>query len=85
MGYPMKTRITLALAWWAFIHAGFLLAGLVDQMNSSLPIPTSEVGRFVSDYSAIYQEEIILYALSPVIWLGLWLTTGKPRILPWKG
>ena len=81
----MKTRITLALAWLAFIHGVLLLAGFIDQMNSSLPIPTSEVGRFVSDYSAIYQNEIILYAFSPVIWLGLWITTGKPMILPWKG
>ena len=81
----MKTRITLALAWWAFVHAILLLAGFIDQMNSSLPITTSELGRFVSDYSTIYQDEIILYALSPAIWLGLWLTTGNPKVLPWKG
>ena len=81
----MKTRITLALAWWAFVNAILLLAGFIDQMNSSLPIPTSELGRFVSDYSTIYQDEIILYALSPAIWLGLWLTTGNPKVLPWKG
>ena len=81
----MKTRITLALARWAFVHAILLLAGFIDQMNSSLPIPTSELGRFVSDYSTIYQDEIILYALSPAIWLGLWLTTGNPKVLPWKG
>ena len=81
----MKTRITLALAWWAFVNAILLLEGFIDQMNSSLPIPTSELGRFVSDYSTIYQDEIILYALSPAIWLGLWLTTGNPKVLPWKG
>ena len=81
----MKTRMTLALAWWAFVHAILLLAGFIDEMNNSLPIPTSEVGRFVSDYSAIYPDEIILYALSPAIWLGLWLTTGNPKVLPWKG
>jgi hypothetical protein len=23
-------------------------------------------------------------ALSPMIWLILWITTGKPRFLPWK-
>ena len=81
----MKKRTTLVLAWLAFIHGVLLLAGFIDHMNSSLPIPTSEVGRFVSDYSAIYQNEIILYAFSPVIWLGLWITTGEPRVLPWKG
>ena len=80
----MKGRITLALAWWAFVHAILLLAGYIDQMNSALPIQTSEVGRFVSDYSAIYRDEIILYALSPAIWLGLWLATGNPKVLPWR-
>jgi len=55
-------------------------------MNNSLPIPTSEVGRFYSDYlSTVFAgEEIIAYAVSPVIWLLSYVVTGAPRILPWK-
>ena len=55
-------------------------------MNSALPIPTSEVGRFYSDYvSTVFAgEEIIAYAVSPAIWLLSYVTTGAPRILPWR-
>ena len=46
----MKDRIFIVLSWIAFVHALIVLAGVLDGMNSSLPIPTSEVGRFYSDY-----------------------------------
>ena len=78
----MKDRIFIVLSWVAFAHALIVL----DGMNSSLPIPTSEVGRFYTDYvSTVFaSEEIIAYAASPVIWLLSYVVTGAPRILPWK-
>lgn len=82
----MKDRVFIVLSWIAFAHALIVLAGVLDGMNNSLPIPTSEVGRFYSDYlSTVFAgEEIIAYAVSPVIWLLSYVATGKPRILPWK-
>ena len=61
-----------------------MLAGVLDGMNNSLPIPTSEVGRFYKDcLSTVFAgEEIIASATSPVIWLLTYLVTGAPRVLP---
>lgn len=74
------------LAWVAFAHALVVAVGVLDMMNSSLPISTTEVGRFYRDYiSTIFGgEEIIAYAVSPIIWLLSYVATGAPRILPWK-
>ena len=67
----MKDRVFIVLSWVAFAHALVVLAGALDGMNNSLPIPTSEVSRFYSDYlsTGFAGEEIIAYAASPVIWL----------------
>lgn len=46
----MINRVFFVLAWVAFAHALVVVAGVLDGMNSSLPIPTTEVGRFYSDY-----------------------------------
>ena len=82
----MKDRGFIVLSWVAFAHALVVLAGVLDGMNNSLPIPTSEVGRFYRDYlSTVFAgEEIIAYAVSPVIWLLSYVVTGSARILPWK-
>ena len=82
----MKDRVFIVLSWISFAHALIVLAGVLDGMNSALPILTSEVGRFYRDYlSTVFAgEEIIAYAASPVIWLLSYLVTGTPRILPWR-
>ena len=83
----MKDRVFIVLSWIALAHALIVLAGVLDGMNNSLPIPTSEVGRVYSDYiSTVFAgEEIIAYAVSPAIWLFSYLANGAPRILPWRG
>ena len=82
----MKGRVFIVLAWIAFAHASSVLAGVLDGMNNSLPIPTGEVGRFCGDcVSAVFAgEEIMAYAASPAIWLLSYVATGDPRILPWR-
>ena len=82
----MKDRVFIVLSWIAFVHALIVLTSVLDGMNNSLPIPTSEVARFYRDYlSTVFAgEEIIAYAASPVIWLLSYVVTGAPRILPWK-
>ena len=82
----MKERIFILLSWAAFAHVLIVLVGVLDGMNNSLPIPTSEVARFYSDYiSTVFAgEEIVAYAVSPVVWLLSYVATGTPKILPWK-
>ena len=80
----VKNRVAVVLAWWAFIHVVLIIIGIADEMNSSLPIPTSEVGRFIRDYSALYQHEIIYYGFSPALWVVLYLVTGRVALLPWR-
>jgi hypothetical protein len=80
----ITNRLAVILSWWAFVHVLLLLAGLADEMNSALPIPTSEVGRFVSDYTSLYQNDIICYGFAPAVWVLLYLITGRIAILPWR-
>ena len=81
----ITNRLAVILSWWAFVHVLLLLVGLADEMNSALPIPTSEVGRFVSDYTSLYQNDIICYGFAPAAWVLLYLVTGRIAILPWRG
>ena len=77
-------RLAVILSWWAFIHVVLIIIGVADEMNSSLPIPTSEVARFIRDYSALYQHEIIYYGFAPALWVVLYLVTGRVAVLPWR-
>jgi hypothetical protein len=91
----MKERLTLTLAWYAFLHAAtivsFFLAAIV---LTALGIDgTGWAGSVIEAtawypkaYSAIFGELTAqaMLGASPAIWLGLWITTGRPRTLPWK-
>ena len=80
----ITNRLAVILSWWAFVHALLLTIGLADKVNSSLPIPTSEVGRFLSDYASLNQNNIICYGFAPAVWVLLYLVTGRVAILPWR-
>ena len=80
----IMNRLAVILSWWALVHLVLLIIGLADEMNSALPIPTSEVGRFVSDYTSLYQNDIICYGFAPAVWVLLYLITGRIAILPWR-
>jgi hypothetical protein len=80
----ITNRLAVILSWWALIHLILLIIGLADEMNSSLPIPTSEVGRFISDYASLYQNDIIYYGFTPTVWVLLYLVTGRVAMLPWR-
>ncbi|MBL6820751.1 MAG: hypothetical protein ISQ67_02310 [Luminiphilus sp.] len=64
-------RLAVILSWWAFVHVVLIIIGIADEMNSALPISTSEVGRFIRDYAALYQHEMIYYSFSPALWVVL--------------
>ena len=82
------------MSWYAFGHAAFVVgvfstAALIEFIDIYEPSPLEE---FFSVYVDIYKElfgrrywDFAMWGASPTIWLGLWLTTGKPRIMPWKG
>ena len=80
----ITNRLAVILSWRALVHVVVLIIGLADEMNSSLPIPTSEVGRFISDYASVYQDEFIYYGIAPTVWVLLYLVTGRVAILPWR-
>ena len=80
----ITNRLAVILSWWALIHLILLVIGLADEMNSSLPIPTSEVGRFISDYASLYKNDIIYYGFTPTVWVLLYLVTGRVAMLPWR-
>ena len=80
----ITNRLAVILSWWAWVHVVLLIVGLADEMNSFLPIPTSEVGRLISDYASLYQSDIIYYGFAPTVWVLLYLVTGRVAILPWR-
>ena len=79
--------------WWAFLHFLFVMTFI------PMVILTSKRGMFEDDPS-LYELFVGIYgnflallpggeivwglALSPALWLVLWITTGRARILPWR-
>ena len=91
----MKERLTLALSWYAFAHAAILVPALgivlsVEFLDLELArrgfIETS-FGAYFGIYEAVFgfkYDVPAIFGASPAIWFGLWLTTGKPKFLPWR-
>ena len=88
----MKTRITFVLSCYAFIHAGLIAIGLT--LADVLHLSQSDLGplgivlkAYFTGYRSSFGNDLgnmITWWGSPTIWLGLWITTGKPRFLPWQ-
>ena len=67
----MKERFLLTVSWGAFAWAAYICLALA--------LNADNLGRLVS------QDEFLLAAaISPAVWLVLWIVTGSPRILPWR-
>ena len=92
----MKERLTLALSWYAFAHAAILVPAIgivlsvqfLDLEIARGGFIDMSFGSYFEIYEAVFGFEYDVVAIigaSPAIWFGLWLTTGKPRILPWRG
>jgi len=67
-------RIIFALSWSAFAWANFVVGALVfDAINHGwrAQIPS-------------HKQEWLLVGASPIVWVLLYLLTGRARILPWK-
>ena len=68
----MKDRMILLLSWVAFLWG---LAALGIAFDDKYFIGGLAIERLITD-TAIY--------VPVVIWAGLWVVTGNPRILPWR-
>ena len=86
----MKERLTLLLSWYAFAHAAVAATAVLLIIVLGLE-PSGLVNTMLESYTDIFRDlfgrdydEAVFFLLTPAIWLGLWLTTGKPRFLPWK-
>ena len=83
----MKERLTLLLSWFAFAHTAAIAGSLLLIIVLGLE-PSGLVNTTLENYADIFRDlfgsENVVFVAPPAIWLGLWLTTGKPRILPWK-
>ena len=89
----IATTLLQVSQWWAFFHALLILTFF------PMVILTSKRGMF-EEGPSLYEQFVSFYggflalvpggeivwglALSPMIWIILWITTGKPRFLPWK-
>ena len=68
----VKDRMILLLSWVAFLWG---LAALGIAFDDKYFIGGLDIERLITD-TAIY--------VPAVIWAGLWVITGSPRILPWR-
>lgn len=79
----MKTIFAILLSWWAFLHAArIILVLLLGAFGIAEPAWSQS---FTEVYSDLFLNNKMLFlSFSPAIWLLLWMTTGSPRILPWR-
>ena len=69
----MKERFLLTVSWATFAWALFVCVVVVGGLlRGDLERMASNDGFFS------------LVAISPAIWVVLWIVTGSPRILPWR-
>ena len=72
----MKERVLLTVSWatfaWALFACYAVGANVLRDGVDDLERMASNDGFFS------------LVAISPVVWLVLWIVTGSPRILPWR-
>ena len=72
----MKERFLLAVSWATLAWALFVCYAVAAAV---LRDGIGELERMAS-----HDEFLTLVAISPVVWLVLWIVTGSPRILPWR-
>ena len=77
----MKERLILALSWYAFAH-GLLVGVFLIEPDFSYDYYKVYDSMFWGSLSGLH--ELVFFGISPAIWLGLWITAGTPRILPWQ-
>lgn len=71
----IKKGVVTALSWWAFLHACLLALSVVMFEIGVL----SSFGRLET-----FMQDYFLFAVSPAIWVVLYIQTGSARILPWN-
>ena len=83
----MKERLTLAVSWWCFVHASLL--GLVALLTAAnfLGADINEAMSALAPiefYFDLFPADALIFGFPFIGWIGLWIVTGSPRILPWR-
>ena len=73
----MKERLLLAVSWGNFLFF-VLLCGLVLSASTGAITPPSAAKIFTD------KDFLMFLAISPAVWLVLWIVTGSSRILLWR-
>ena len=72
----MKERFLLTVSWATFAWALF----------GSYAVGANVLRDGIGDFERMASTDgfYTSVAISPVVWLVLWIVTGSPRILPWS-
>ena len=83
----MKERLTLAVSWWCLVHAWLL--GLAVLMTAA-ELVGADINEAMSAlapiefYFDLFPADALTIGFPFIGWIGLWMVTGSPRILPWR-
>ena len=81
----MKERLILALSWFFFAHTSLLAFVIVTSIVGIDLGVLGLVGDVIDSYGDLFPVDgWLLFGLLIIGWIGLWIVTGSPRILPWK-
>ena len=81
----MKERLVLALSWFFFAHASMLAFVIATSIVGIGPGDLGLVGDAIENYGFLFHgDDWLLFGLPIIGWIGLWIVTGSPRILPWR-
>jgi hypothetical protein len=78
----MKELIFKILAWWAFGHMLCLALAYGNELYPyTLPNLLREI---LTAYLGLFPWLLVKFWFPAVIWLLLFLLSGRARVLPWK-
>ena len=80
----MKERLVLVLSWFFFAHASIVALVIATSIVGIGPGDLGLVGDAIESYGFLFRgDDWLLFCLPIIGWIGLWIVTGSPRILPW--
>ncbi|MAB65115.1 MAG: hypothetical protein CMG98_13785 [Marinovum sp.] len=85
----MKERFALAASWGAFVwfvwKCGWVFLSIASYAGTLDHQDRDGLARHIYEfYSLVLERHLMEAAISPAVWLVLWIVTGSPRILPWR-
>ena len=81
----MKDRLSEVLAWFAFIHSallGFMIVISWISGTVAVDIQIFDAYLRLTGFYMLGQNSVLFHG--PIIWIGLYITTGNAGLPPWK-